>query len=180
MKKYFFGYLFVKLAKLLAILALVTGLGYCLWKYGQAHLAAESVAYRSSDFLQSQLARLTSVARSTHNIVEAFVGKETLGLMEEPTFPGDISSNGDFEVLTKELAKTDQNRGQLKQAVISRFDGLVAEIEEKLRATHKRGPRAPVQQRRATRRSMGRYRMNANPNRQEQWPKRWTRFENHR
>ena len=35
-KKYFFGYLFVRIAKLLAILALIVGLGYCFWKYGQA------------------------------------------------------------------------------------------------------------------------------------------------
>lgn len=134
MKKYFFGYLFVKIAKLLAVCALLVGIGYCFWKYGQAHLSAESASYRSSDYLQSQLVRLASSARSAHNIVESFVGKDAVPLMPEPNFSRNISSNGDFEALAGKLAGIDESRGQLKQAVISGFDTLVATIEEKLRA----------------------------------------------
>lgn len=134
MRKYFFGYLFVKIAKLLAVLALVVGLGYLLWKYGQAHLAAESASYRSSDFLQSQLAMLASVASSTQAIVKGFAGEPALGQMKEPSFASNVSSSTDFEMIKKEIAQLDQDRQQMKQAVISRFEAMVVEIEQKLRA----------------------------------------------
>ena len=133
MRKYFFGYLFVKIAKLLAILALIVGVGYCCWKYGQAHLAADSVRYRPNDILQGQLARLKSVTQSTEKIIREFAGPTALGGMKEPTFTRDASSNSDFDSLKTQLAQLDQERQQMKQAVTSRFDTMVAGIEEKLR-----------------------------------------------
>jgi hypothetical protein len=134
MKKYFFGYLFVKIAKLLAVLALLVGTGYSLWKYGQAHLAADSVSYRPSDVLQGQLTNLTSAERSTERIVKGFAGEDAVGPMTVPNLTREAASNADFESLKQQLAQLDHDRQQMKGAVTSRFNKMIGEIEEKLRA----------------------------------------------
>ncbi len=133
MRKYFFGYLFVKIAKVLAAFALLVGVGYCCWKFGQAHLAADAVDYRPSDFLQNRLGRLSAVAQNTRKIVEAFAGQTVLGEMKEPTFTRYASSNSDFNSLNAELTKLDQDRQRMKQGVTSRFNARISSIEEKLR-----------------------------------------------
>ncbi|MEO6870746.1 MAG: hypothetical protein ABI233_00830 [Chthoniobacterales bacterium] len=96
-------------------------------------LAADSVSYRSSDFLQSQLARLTSVTQSTEKIIRDFAGPTALGAMKYPTFTRDASSISGFDSLKAQLAQLDQDRQQMKETVISRFDDMVSAIEAKLR-----------------------------------------------
>jgi hypothetical protein len=51
-----------------------------------------------------------------------------------PGFPALIRSNTDFARVDDALSKVDQERQQLKQSIVSRFETPVKTIEEKLRA----------------------------------------------
>lgn len=134
MRKYFFGYLFVRIAKILAIIVLLVGVGYILSKYGQANIAADSASYRTSDVLELQLNKLGGSFARTKDLVGQYAGSEAVAQIRSPDFPRGIDSNGDFERLSKQLVSVDQRRQEMKETIIRRFEALVAQIEEKLRA----------------------------------------------
>jgi len=72
----------------------------------------------------------------TAQIINAFDADNRLGTPEiqVPRFPPVIDSSADFERVGEMLVKIDQQRQEMKQSVVSRFDDATKAIEAKLRA----------------------------------------------
>lgn len=133
---YFFGSLFVRVAKALALLVLLIGSGFCLLQYFQGRNAASAITYRPSVSLQQSLARLQDALTASARTVSSFNtdNQLTTPSVQEPRFPESIYSEMDFALVNDSLSRIDQDRQQLKQSIVSRFEGSVKSIEEKLRA----------------------------------------------
>ncbi len=135
MRKYFFGYLFVRIAKAVAIFVLVIGVCYALFKVVQGRNAAESVRYQPSVALQQHLDKLTTRLTESRRLVSSSLPEIASDkLPAVPKFPANVSSGSEFEKLTGQLKIIDQQRQTLKEAIIDPFESLVLNIEEKLRA----------------------------------------------
>lgn len=132
-RKYFFGYLFVRLAKAIAVAIVLIGAGFILFKYAQAANAADAVAYRASVALDQRLDRLSASFNRTARLVMAFNSGAEAAKFTNPRFPRLARSDGDFENLRMQLAKIDQNRERMKQLVIDRFESAAGNIEKRLR-----------------------------------------------
>ena len=136
MKKYFFGYLFVRIAKLLAVLTVLAGVGYALFRLEQASIAAQSASYQPSLPLAQSLARLTDTLADSRQLVNVFCEQNggAAPTIQPVNFSGSVHDNESFTRLSNELRQADQARHQLKEALVTRFESLVAGIESKLRA----------------------------------------------
>ncbi len=134
-KQYFFGYLFVGGAKIFALLVIAAGIGFCLLQYSQAKTATAAVAYQPSQKLQQALRKLQEAVSTTVEIVDSFDkdNETTQPTVEPPAVPAVIESNDDFGRVGEELLRINQDRQDLKQSVVNRFEASVASIEEKLR-----------------------------------------------
>lgn len=134
-RPYFFGYLFVKARKELALLVISIGIGYCVLEYSQAKASASATAYQPSASLHRTLAALTDSFASSERVVNAFNTDHHLATpkVQMPHLPPVVASNADFALVGEALSKIDQDREQLKQSIISRFEILVRGIEGKLR-----------------------------------------------
>jgi len=134
-KQYFFGYLFVRTAKPLALLVILIGIGFCVLQYSQASAAASAIAYQRSAPLERTLNNLKNAFSATERIVGAFNTDNLLPTpkVQTPRFPSVIDSNADFARVSDTLAKVDQDRQQLKQSILGRFETAVQGIETKLR-----------------------------------------------
>lgn len=133
MNKYFFGYLFVRIAKLLAVLILVIGACYGFFKLAQGSNAAESVTYQPSVALRQHLDKLAERFAETKQLLAAS-SKAQSATEEGLKFGSSISSQRDFATLADELDRLDKMRQAMKQTLMSPFESLVFRIEEKLRA----------------------------------------------
>jgi hypothetical protein len=135
-KQYFFGYLFARSAKELAALVMLIGIGYCALQYSQADTSASASAYQPSSALYRSLRNLTETFSATAQRVRAFNADHQLSSpkVEAPAFPATIDSNADFAQIDQVLLKMARGRDALKQSVIGRFEELVKDIENKLRA----------------------------------------------
>lgn len=135
-KQYFFAYLFVKAAKGLALLVILIGVGFCVLRYYQASIAADSVAYQPSPHLQQALDRLKDAFLATEQIVESFNAgnQSSTPNVQAPRFPLVIDSGEDFARIRAELSRVDHERQQLKESIVGRFETFVRSIEEKLHA----------------------------------------------
>lgn len=135
-KPYFFGYLFIRAAKGLAVLVILIGIGFCLLQYFRANTAASAVAYQPSSSFQRTLARLKETFSATERIVSSFSTGSQLptAKVQEPLFPAVIDSNANFARVDDALSRLDQERQQLKQSIVNRFETSVKGIEEKLHA----------------------------------------------
>lgn len=134
-KQYFFGYLFVGGAKIFALLVIAAGIGFCLLQYSQAKTATAAVAYQPSQKLQQALRKLQEAVSTTAEIVDSFDkdNEATQPAVEPPAIPAVIDSNADFDRVGEELLRINQDRQDLKQSVVNRFETSVASIQEKLR-----------------------------------------------
>ena len=135
-KPYFFGYLFAKAAKGLALFVMLVGIGFCLLQYFQAKAAISAVAYQPSTQLQRALRELKEDFSATERFVSSFNtdNQLTIPRIQVPGFPTVIASNADFARTGEILSRVDQERQQLKQSIVGRFATSVKTIEEKLRA----------------------------------------------
>jgi hypothetical protein len=134
-KKYFFGYLFVRIAKILATIIVIAGVGFAFLRYSQASIASASRAYESSDLLRRKVENLKNVLSTTQELVSSFnqSNKSSNPRLSRVPFPGALDSNADFYRLGKALSSVEQESQQLKQSVVNRFETLINEIEQKLR-----------------------------------------------
>jgi hypothetical protein len=134
-KQYFFGYLFVGGAKIFALLVIAAGIGFCLLQYSQAKTAAAAVAYQPSQKLQQALRKLQEAVSTTVETVDSFDkdNETTQPAVEPPAIPAVIDSNNDFDRVGEELLRINQDRQDLKQSVVNRFETSVLSIQEKLR-----------------------------------------------
>jgi hypothetical protein len=135
-KQYFFAHLLVRAAKALALLVTLVGIGFCALRYYQARTAASAAAYKNSPHLQQALDSLKDAFLATEGIVNSFnaANQSPTPNVQPPRFPLVIDSSNDFAALEAELARVDQDRQQLKESIVGRFETLVKGIEEKLHA----------------------------------------------
>lgn len=135
-KKYFYASLFVSVAKGLAVLTALIGIGFCVLRYYQTSVAAAAIAYQPSPQLQQALSRLKDAFLTAEQIAKSFNdgNQSTTPSVDAPRFPLVINSTDDFSQITAELSRVDQERQQLKESIVSRFETLVKSIEEKLNA----------------------------------------------
>ena len=135
-KQYFFARLFVRVAKGLALLVILIGVGFCVLRYYQASIAAGAVAYQPSSHLQQALDRLKAAFLATEQIIDSFNARNQSKTpnFQAPRFPLVIDSDDDFARISAELSRVDHERQQLKESIVSRFENLVKSIEEKLHA----------------------------------------------
>ena len=137
MKKYFFGYLFVRIAKLLAVLTVLAGVGYALFKLEQASLSAQAASYQTSLPLRQSLSRLTETLRDARQLVAAFAEGNggTAPAIQPVDFSGQsLRDNDDLARLAGGLDQADRQRQQLKETLVKRFEALLESIQAKLRA----------------------------------------------
>jgi len=135
-RHYLFGYLFVRVAKPLAFLVILIGVGFCVLEYWQANASASASAYQPSGTLHRALTNLTDTFSATEDIVRAFNADHRLTVPEvqRPRFPAVVESNADFAVVDQSLTRVDRERQILKESIVSRFETLVKDIEGKLHA----------------------------------------------
>ena len=97
-KSYFFGYLFVRGAKIFALIVISAGVGFCVLQYSQANTAVSAVAYQPSTSLQRALGNLKDAFSATEQIVGAFNADNQIATpkVQPPRFPTIIESNADF------------------------------------------------------------------------------------
>jgi hypothetical protein len=132
-RKYFFGYLFVRLAKGIAVLIVIIAFAFVVFKYAQASNSANAATYRSSVALDQRLEKLRVTFERSARLVTAFNSGAEAAKLTAPRFPRPIDHDADFEAVRARLAKVDQDRGQMKQLVIDRFESAAADIEKRLR-----------------------------------------------
>ena len=134
--KYFFGYLFVRIARILACLAFLAGLGYVLFKYFQAELEAETVRYRPSAELSIKIDKLRSEYVKAYPIVVQFhpPPKDSLISSFQNNFVTAPETERQFAQLNVQLTEFGSIRQQLKALIVERFEGLIEQIQSKLRA----------------------------------------------
>ncbi len=150
MKNYVFGYLFVRIAKVFAIILLLCGMGVAVATYVQASLGARSLRYEPSNGLGRKILTLSREWTHTLNLVTGLLGgtpSSTISL-EDLSRP---STSAQFEAVAKQFATIDAGRRDLKKALVSEFESAVLQIEEKLRAhaASLAGEDAPAKPRRA-------------------------------
>jgi hypothetical protein len=135
-RQYFFGYFFARSAKLLALLVLSMGVGFCALEYSQATAAASAATYQSSNALQRALGNLRDAFSAASRSVLDFDAENRLTAprVDVPNFPASIDSNDEFARVDEILVKVDRDRQHLKESIVSRFEELVKNIEGKLRA----------------------------------------------
>ena len=135
-KQYFYASLFVSAAKGLAVLTALIGIGFCVLRYYQTSVAAAAIAYQPSPQLQQALSRLKDAFLTAEQIAKSFNdgNQSTTPGVDAPRFPPVINSTDDFSQIAGELSRVDQERQQLKESIVSRFETLVKSIEEKLNA----------------------------------------------
>ncbi len=135
-KQYFFGYLFARTAKGLALLVILIAIGFCWLQYSQANTAASAVAYQPSPLLQRTLGKLKDTFAATEQVVRSLNTDNQLAIpkVQGPRFPAVIEATADFARVDEELSRVDQERQQLKQSIVSTFEVSIKSIEEKLRA----------------------------------------------
>lgn len=136
MKKYFFGYLFVRIAKILAGLIILGGLGFAVLKYSQASVASASASYQTSAVLQRNLNVLRDAFSTTQETVLSFnnSNQATTPATSGISFPRTVESNSDFEAVDAALSRISGESQKLKQSIVNRFEELVKDIEQRLRA----------------------------------------------
>lgn len=135
MKKYFFGYLFVRLAKWLAVLLLVVGIGRTVYQYRQTALHAERVRYQDSYELRQRLGDLRAEWERSQRLASRFrTFPAASPAAAQVNFPAAITSEGDFEKLFLQLATVESGRDAMKRGIVERLEEMTTTLETKLRA----------------------------------------------
>lgn len=133
MTRYLFGYLFVRIAKIIAVLILLGGLVGAGVRYAQGTLETGGVRYEPSSAAGAKLFALGTEWSRMRELVAAFLGQSAppttvVSLSNAPSTPAE------FVQLSELLKKLQSERDKVKTAVVERFETLVTEIERKLRA----------------------------------------------
>ncbi|HEV7404083.1 MAG TPA: hypothetical protein VGO11_14180 [Chthoniobacteraceae bacterium] len=133
MKSYPFGYLFVRLAKILAVVLFAAGLLAATLRYVQGALDARARQYAQSKALEAELSHLdreyerlqTIMARSLHR---------TVAPLEVRTVATAPRKTAEFAALGKRLTEISKTRDEIKDSLIATFESAIESIEQKLQA----------------------------------------------
>jgi hypothetical protein len=133
MNRYFFGYLFVRLAKILAVIAMIGGLSGAVLRYFQGTLESASIRYKPSAILGSELFALGKDWDQMRDVITHFMG-QSAPPMTAAHFSGAPTSASEFNQLMAQLTKLQGERDLVKSTVVKQFEASLTEIERKLRA----------------------------------------------
>ena len=133
MKRYFFGYLFVRLAKIIAVIVLIGGLTGAAVRCVQGSLEAASIRYEPSAFASSKLFILSQEWDRMRKLIASFMG-QSAPTMTEIQFANAPATPADFATIAGQLANIQGDRENVKVAMVRGFEAPVLEIEQKLRA----------------------------------------------
>ena len=133
MRRYFFGYLFVRFAKIIAVLVLVGGVGGAAVRYLQGSLEAASIRYEPSSATGLKLFTLAQEWNRMRQLIAVFKARSA-PVMMELDFANTPTKAADFAALAKQFDKIQEQRYAVKDAVVQQFEIPIREIEEKLRA----------------------------------------------
>lgn len=151
MKLYFFGYLFVRFNRVLAILVLILGLIFAGSIYFQAVQETRAIEYKGSDLLMLHISRFDQSLTSTKRKVLQFQGISNFPTEKfsdanlEPDFHTEYATVRDFDSLHETLRKSNNCVDKIKCYLTAHLDDLLADIIGKLRVHAKSltGPDAP-------------------------------------
>jgi hypothetical protein len=133
-KQYAFGYLFVRFARVLAVIVVGVAALFTMSRLWQASTQAETYHYVSNDALEHRLLKLNETYRSTLDLLSHLMAKGGISASAVPQFPKEIQSLHDFEEVKTGLAVLTVGRAQIKHLVIERFETSMRQIESILRA----------------------------------------------
>jgi hypothetical protein len=133
---YFFGYLFVRFAKVLALLVLVGGaIATSAWTYNY-FAAVRGIKYDKDIILERKLDRL----ENTVGFATREVGRLTSVTDLTPILlPGAPSNSASFEIVTASLVAVNQRRDDLKNRLITDLETKAAKLESELVKILERG-----------------------------------------
>lgn len=133
MTSYPFGYLFVRLAKILAVVLFAAGVLAASLRYVQGSLDARARKYAQSKTLEADLSQLdreyerlqTIMARSLHRTVAPL---EARAVATAPR------TTAEFAALGKRLTEISRTRDEIKDSLVATFESTMETIEGKLQA----------------------------------------------
>jgi hypothetical protein len=135
MKKYLFGYLFVRLAKVLAIVLLLAAISWAVKYYLEASLQAQQVRYRPSVELKQRVRDLQSEWSHCQAQVNELNGiPENSTAAIAPSFPERLETQDDLNELMSKINALGVGRDALKGIVVGKLEGFLSQIEGKLRS----------------------------------------------
>ena len=137
MRQYTFGYLFVRLNKVAAILCIIAGIGCAIFLRWQSSGAADAARYRENDFLRLKLNKLLRVQQTAKRRVLQLKGDTTFpsayaSANQEFSFAIPLATTAHFDRLHTTLDGMDAANKDMKSYVVARFDELVSDIARKL------------------------------------------------
>jgi hypothetical protein len=133
MRRYFFGYLFVKCAKILALLLILAGACGSLLRYAQASLEAASLRYEPNSALLLHLVGINNQLSQMNRIVSHLPGHRQV-VSPQITFDHLAASPADFDVMKTQLEVIEGEKDEAKIAIVKEFETDLEQIEDKLRA----------------------------------------------
>jgi hypothetical protein len=121
MNRYFFGYLFVRLAKILAVIAMIGGLSGAILRYVQGTLESASIRYKPSAILGGELFALGKDWDQMRDVVTHFMG-QSAPPMTAAHFSGAPTSASEFNQLMVQLTQLQSERDLVKSTVVKQSD----------------------------------------------------------
>ena len=134
MKAYFFGYLFVRLARLLAILVILIALVLAGIRCWQTSVLSESLRYQSDDLLSRRLVRVAHQVQATQSLLARGLPSHSIAAQPLPKFSTRIQTVSGFATAAAELGRAEKTGAELKRQVTGRLDDFVSDLCQKLRA----------------------------------------------
>ena len=134
MKAYLFGYLFVRLARLLAILVILIALVLAAIRCWQTSILSESLRYQSDELLSRRLVRVAHQVQATQSLVARGLPSHNIAAQPLPKFSTRIQTVSGFATAAAELGRAEKTGAELKRQVTGRLDDFVSDLLQKLRA----------------------------------------------
>ena len=132
LRQYFFGYLFVRLARTLAVLALLITGGGIWYLATDYNLQSMRVRYYRSGTLDLKLRELQEELAFAQQEVERVANTGNLPPIEFSPAPNDSVG---FEKIQTELRMVDERRGALKEQVIADFKKKAEALRSRIQET---------------------------------------------
>lgn len=128
-RQYFFGYLFVRFAKLIALLALLIMAADLFYVAAKYQGEAAEAAYRPSNSLRMELRALREEFGFAREEVSRLAGVSDLVAPDWPEMP---ERSVEFERLLQQLSLADARRLELKTRLTAAFDAKATALRERI------------------------------------------------
>jgi hypothetical protein len=147
MKVYYFGYLYVRLARLIAVLLLLAAGAASLLSVARAQNEATGLRYKAGRNLEAKLSAVSVERERAVQLITKYLGQppSTAASIQFGKAPADTDG---FKTLTAQLDNVINETARTKEFVVTKFEAEVRLIEQKLRdhaaqLANERAPTAP-------------------------------------